>query len=420
MKEKVAFVSARYGPNMNGGAEQHCRMLAERLVSQYEVEVLTTCVENYRSGGNELAEGEEMVGGVKVRRFLTDNSDSDEERRFAKKAKHARRIRHLLFRTGILPLISSFCPVWKPGMKTDEAAQAHSLFYSSGMRNFIKNHKNEYKCFIVFTVDYAPFYITAMEAGDKTIAIPTLHNAKISFRPSLTKAFSKIRYVGFNTPAEQKLGKRIFGAALGASGIIGCGIEPATPGNWEEIKSRYGLPDNYLLYIGRVDKSKTGDILKYYRHYRRENGTATLPLVIVGGIYDTPENTDGLYLTGFVSDSEKRSILQHSTILINPSYYESLSLVVLEALYDKIPVLVNGRCNVLKEHCIFSNGAVRYYMNCRDFRKELETVTADCHLRDRMSAAGRKYYEEYYEWNVVLPRLYEAINNIDIWGTRKL
>ena len=136
--------------------------------------------------------------------------------------------------------------------------------------------------------------------------------------------------------------------------------------------------------------------------------------------YDTPENTDGLYLTGFVSDSEKRTILQHSTILINPSYYESLSLVVLEALYDKIPVLVNGRCNVLKEHCIFSNGAVRYYMNCRDFRKELETVTADCHLRDRMSAAGRKYYEEYYEWNVVLPRLYEAINNIDIWGTRKL
>ena len=41
-KEKVAFVVVRYGKNINGGAEYHCQMLAERLVSDYEVEVLTT------------------------------------------------------------------------------------------------------------------------------------------------------------------------------------------------------------------------------------------------------------------------------------------------------------------------------------------------------------------------------------------
>ena len=38
-KEKVAFVVVRYGKNINGGAEYHCQMLAERLVSDYEVEV---------------------------------------------------------------------------------------------------------------------------------------------------------------------------------------------------------------------------------------------------------------------------------------------------------------------------------------------------------------------------------------------
>ena len=32
-KEKVAFVVVRYGKNINGGAEYHCQMLAERLVS---------------------------------------------------------------------------------------------------------------------------------------------------------------------------------------------------------------------------------------------------------------------------------------------------------------------------------------------------------------------------------------------------
>lgn len=30
-KEKVAFVVVRYGKDINGGAEYHCQMLAERL-----------------------------------------------------------------------------------------------------------------------------------------------------------------------------------------------------------------------------------------------------------------------------------------------------------------------------------------------------------------------------------------------------
>ena len=42
MKKKVAFVIIRYGAEVNGGAEAHCRMLAERLVPYYDVEVLTT------------------------------------------------------------------------------------------------------------------------------------------------------------------------------------------------------------------------------------------------------------------------------------------------------------------------------------------------------------------------------------------
>lgn len=45
-KENIAFVVVRYGLNINGGAEYHCRMLAERLTNDYNVEVLTTCVDN--------------------------------------------------------------------------------------------------------------------------------------------------------------------------------------------------------------------------------------------------------------------------------------------------------------------------------------------------------------------------------------
>lgn len=49
MKKKVAFVIIRYGAEVNGGAEAHCRMLAERLVPYYDVEVLTTTVRVFGS-----------------------------------------------------------------------------------------------------------------------------------------------------------------------------------------------------------------------------------------------------------------------------------------------------------------------------------------------------------------------------------
>lgn len=54
--------------------------------------------------------------------------------------------------------------------------------------------------------------------------------------------------------------------------------------------------------------------------------------------------------------------------MVNPSPMESLSLLMLEGMQSRIPLLVNGRSKVMKDHCRLS-GAGLWYNNGRDFRK---------------------------------------------------
>ena len=134
-------------------------------------------------------------------------------------------------------------------------------------------------------------------------------------------------------------------------------------------------------------------------------------LVMVGQVFEEPDNSGNARVipTGFVTDEEKRAIMMHSCLLVNPSKYESLSLIVLEALNDRVPVLVNGRCEVLKEHCIRSKGAVKCYTDEKSFCDALDIILSDPEVRAYMAGQGYDYYLRNYTWEKIMPRLYKAI-----------
>ena len=69
---------------------------------------------------------------------------------------------------------------------------------------------------------------------------------------------------------------------------------------------------------------------------------------------------------GFVSDEEKYDALQAAEFLIMPSYFESLSMVALEAWGMGKPVLANGRCDVLRGQAMRSNAGL-YYESYAEF-----------------------------------------------------
>ena len=69
---KLAFVVQRYGADIAGGSEAHCRDLAHRLAGRHEITVLTSCARDYVTWENEYPAGSSVDGGVRVLRFAVE------------------------------------------------------------------------------------------------------------------------------------------------------------------------------------------------------------------------------------------------------------------------------------------------------------------------------------------------------------
>ena len=70
----IACVVQRYGAEIIGGSEYHCRLIAERLSRRHQVEVLTTCARDYVTWANEYPDGPDRIRGVTVRRFANSQT----------------------------------------------------------------------------------------------------------------------------------------------------------------------------------------------------------------------------------------------------------------------------------------------------------------------------------------------------------
>ena len=91
---------------------------------------------------------------------------------------------------------------------------------------------------------------------------------------------------------------------------------------------------------GRISRGKGVDLLINGFVRYKQNHPGELKLILAGlqeQDFLIPSRPDILYL-GFVSERQKYALERHAEFLINPSRYESLSLVVIEAMALGVPV----------------------------------------------------------------------------------
>lgn len=408
---KIGFITVRYGLDITGGAEFHCRMLAERLVNKYDVEVLTTTIKDYTTFIPELKEECDEINGVKIRRFNNNPFDKDLYRKLQKKTKKARKIRRLIYRLKLSNIIFPIFPIWNYQKDAEYKLMKHHGFYSDNLLNFIKKHQKEYDVLIFLTYENAITHFGALIAPEKTILIPTAHLESMLFRSINSHLFTKVGFIAFNTSTEQEMCRKIFQHKLASNEVISVGVD-ITPANVDDIqKIKDNLSSPYLLFCGRIVEGKLNNFLDYFVSFKHKY-KIDLKLVLTGDLFMPKVEHPDIIYTGFVSESEKTALIQNSFAVVNPSIYESLSLIALEALSLGKMVIANKRCNVMIEHESKSKGALVCYKSETDLHKILFNLLNNPIIVKQKGIDGMKYVEENYKWDIIIDKLTNCIERI--------
>src|SRR5262252_8994051 len=66
---KLACVIHRFGADIAGGSEGHCRLVSEHLAARHDVTIVTTCAKDHITWRNHYPAGESRLGRLRVVRF---------------------------------------------------------------------------------------------------------------------------------------------------------------------------------------------------------------------------------------------------------------------------------------------------------------------------------------------------------------
>ena len=390
---KLCFVIQRYGTEIAGGAELHCRTLAESLAGSHEVSVETTCALDYISWENHFPGGLAKVGGIPVMRHPV--AKTRDMRTFTL-------VSDLVFFEG-------HTLAEERSWVRENGPQSPSLLRAIKARRDVD-------LFVFYCYRYYPSFFGVPMVPDRAVLVPTAEEDPAIRLPVFGPLFQAPRGLLYLTPEEQSLVQGVSGNAEVPSLVMGSGI--GIPRGFEEIDphSRFSLPDEYLLYVGRIDKNKGVDrLVHYYRELGKERDNLP-PLVLAGrnvlGIEDPR-----IRVLGFVTEMEKFALLKGSTVLLMPSPYESLSLIALEAWAMGRPLLANGDCAVLKGQCIRSGGGL-FYSNYPEFAGALLRLHADPGLRESLGRQGEAYVRQEYDPDAVTAKTAAFLENLPDRGKR--
>jgi glycosyltransferase involved in cell wall biosynthesis len=385
MKPRVALVVQRYGPEVNGGAEDAARWLAEALTAVAHIDVITTCALDYTTWANHYPPGQSHHNGVTIHRFPVDAP-----RNWQQSQKETGRL-----------LLS------KRTLDEEIAWIREQGPFSTPLLQFIKQQAGAYDAFIFMTYLYATTFFGLPLVADKAILIPAAHDEPFIYMDAYRALLNMPRHIVYLTEAERDLTLRVAGNGRIPHHVMAIGVKTANDISPARFRQKYGVQGDFLLYAGRISEAKNiPELCAFFQRYRREY-PHPLKLVLMGKSHLTLPPDSDIIPVGFVSNQDKFDALSAASLFVLPSLFESLSIIILEAWLANTAVVVNGRCAVTRSQCQRSQGGL-YYTTYDEFAAVLERLLTDTPLRQQLAENGRHFVRQQYAPDHIISQ-YQAI-----------
>lgn len=123
----------------------------------------------------------------------------------------------------------------------------------------------------------------------------------------------------------------------------------------KEVKEKYQLPDEYILYMGTLEPRKNiPSIIEafYYLKKEGEESLQSVKLVLAGKkgwlfeeIFNKVKKLgleDEVIFTDYVAEEDKAAIYRMAKVFIFPSLYEGFGIPVIEAMAASVPVITSN------------------------------------------------------------------------------
>lgn len=387
---RVLFSVQRYGEEIAGGAEQHCRWLAESLAARgHDVHVVTSTAVDYMTWEPSYTDGESCLNGVTVHRFSVEKlRDIEWFNRIAEQID---------FKNHTTPI--SLEDLWL-------REQGPALV---GVREWLHANGRTFDVAVPFTYLYATAQILVSELSGviPIVMHATAHDEFSLYLRRIGEELAAVDEFLCSTPEEASL----LNTRLSTSPrthVVGIGVDLVSPVDRNEELQKLGLPvDPYFVVLGRIDPSKGTDVAAtMFSQWRKRTGR-TVNLLAIGGRSKTFEDLDlgeGVFATGFVDESVKSTLLHGAVGLIQPSPYESFSLALCEAWLAGLPSISTAQSDVLVGQTQRSNGGLLYSSE-EQFCSHLEWILDSPGEARSMGSRGQSYVEENFRSSDVVFRI---------------
>ena len=388
MSSRIAIVVPRCHERLVGGAEALAWQYAQLLSDAYQVEVLTSTAFDYMRWDNDLKAGVEERDGITIRRF------------------HVARGRTAYFHALHRNMLDAF---QRSEAKTPDRrycwpeALEEEFIRAQGpncpeLSEWLAIHGDEYAAIFFLPYLYPPTLDGSRALSHRRWAlIPALHDEPPAYLKTFARMARTAPRVLWNAEAERRLGARIWN--LDSGRVVAMTV--AT-----ELVAAAQEPKPYLLYCGRIDVSKgCAQLLEGFEAYKAAHPQSELQLILTGNdVLGVGERKDVRYL-GFVEEQRKFELMAGAVAFVQPSPYESLSIVLLESMAQRTPVIVNGRCEVLVDH-VKTSGSGLIYRDPDEFIGAISKMIAlSGKKREAQGIQARKYVLENYSREQITARL---------------